>query len=298
MDTQTRNEPSTIETVQETWAEMLGFPQFGPDDDFFDMGGNSLMAAAAVARLGARLGLDLPIRALLAAPTPAEMAVLVADVRRAEARGPIEGITPFFPDWVVSLQAAGAGRPVFVFPAGHHEPTAMTIEARVAAHVGRDHPFWGFGRDDPQLEGARADGVPALVAEYVAQMRTIQRQGPFLLYGNCAGGYLAWEAARQLLAAGEEIAGLLYFEAPLRPDLTSVTRHYRPPALPVDLTHLMTKGWHARAWGTPWQRVALGSVETVVIPGETETAFDRREERIARHVREWIDKSETRIRGA
>jgi hypothetical protein len=285
-----------IKTVQETWAEMLGLAAFGPDDDFFDMGGNSLMAAAAAARLGARLGLELPIRALLAAPTPAEMAVLVADLRRAAARDPIAGFTPFFPSWVVPLQAEGRARPVFVFPAGHHERTALILEARIAAHVGREHPFWGFGRDDPQLDRLRANGVPALVAAYVAQIRTIQEKGPYLLYGNCAGAHLAWEAARQLLDAGAEIAGILFFEAPLRSDLSSVTRHYRPPALPVDLTHLVTKGWHAYGWAEPWRQVALGSAETVIIPGETEAAFERREERIARHVREWIEQAEARLR--
>jgi hypothetical protein len=286
----------TVDLVREIWAELLGLPWFGPHDDFFEMGGHSLLVGSAIACLSERLALDLPMRALFEAPTPAEMAELIAEWRAAADHELSKGITPFFPDWVVPLQSEGTSRPVFVFPAGHHELTALAIEARVAVHVGRDHPFWGFGREDPRLAPARAAGVPALVAEYVTQMRIIHGTGPYLLYGNCAGAYLAWEAASQLLAAGDQIAGILFFEAPLRSDGASPSRHYRPPALPVDLTHVMTKAWHDRGWGTPWRQVTLGTFETVVVPGETETAFERRDERIARHVHDWIDQAEARLR--
>ncbi len=304
---------ATIDLVQETWTELLGVPAVGPDDDFFELGGHSLMAASSVALLGERLGLNLPSYALFAAPTPAEMAELIAEVRREPRDASEGGVTRFFPGWVIPLQPQGSDRPVFVFPAGHNEIAAMGVEARVAVHVGRDHPFWGFGRDDPGLVRAREGGVPGMAAAYVAQMRAIQGPGPYLLYANCAGAPYAWEVARQLLQDGEIIAGMLIYEAPLDPKsidpLPSVTpalisgpavtpRDYRPSPLPVDLTLLMTKFWWQHEWSAAWQEVALGSVETVVIPGETEKAFVNRDARIARHIRDWIEQAETRIRSA
>jgi hypothetical protein len=297
--------------IQQTWAELLGIDAVGPNDDFFEMGGYSLLAVSAVARLGQRLGRELPRHALFEAPTPAEMAELIADLDAEPRDDAGDGVTPFFPTWVVPLQPRGAGRPVFVFPAGHNESVAMAIEARVADHVGREHPFWGFGRADPGLDGARAGGIPAMAAEYVAQMRAIQGRGPFLLYANCAGAPYAWDVARQLLGDGEAVAGMLFYEAPLGPEavgpvpavtpaqITSpspTARDYQPPPLPVHLTLLMTKFWWEQRWSAAWQEVALGSVETVVIPGETEKAFVRREERIAVHVRDWIEQAEARIR--
>jgi hypothetical protein len=48
--------------------------------------------------------------------------------------------------------------------------------------------------------------------------------------------------------------------------------------------------------GKPWQKVAHGRVETAVIPDETTSAFDSREERIARHFREWIEAAKRRMR--
>jgi acyl carrier protein len=299
--------------IQATLAEMLGITAVSPDDDFFELGGHSLMAASVATRLGERLGLDLPSYALFAAPTPAEMAELVAELGRKATDSPTDGLTPFFPDWVVPLQREGARRPVFVFPAGHDETVALGIEARIAAHTGRDHPFWGLRRDDPGLDRARADGVPGMATAYITQMRIIQGSGPYLLYANCAGAPYAWEVARQLLGDGEAVAGVLLFEAPLWseslrmvPGVTPAqisspaptARDYLPRPLPVDLTLLMTKFWWEQGWSAAWEQVALGKVETVVIPGETEKAFVDRDARIARHVREWIEQAEARIRTA
>lgn len=223
------------------------------------------------------------------------------------------GTTPLRPEWVVPLQSEGRGRPVFFFPSAHSERGSLMIEARLAQHVGREHPFWGFALDATHRERVRLEGVNILGAAYAAQMRAIQPVGPYLLYGNCLGAYLAWETAGQLLEAGEDVAGILFYEAPIRSDFGNVRRgpipvdarnhwrllHYvRVRPLPVHLAHVMTAEWHASGWWKPWREVALGSYETVVVPGETESAFVDREERIARHVREWIEAAENRLREA
>lgn len=300
---------SLIDEIRETWAELLGLPAIAPDDDFFELGGHSLLAAQAVARLNDRLGLDLAPRALFEAPTVAEMAELIAEARGEQAS---EASTPFIPDWIVPLQRQGAGRPVFVFPAGHNEVAALATDAEIAAHAGRERPFWGFRREHPALDAARAGGLPSLAAEYIRQMRRLQPSGPYLLFGNCAGGYVAWEVASQLLAAGERVGGVLFYEAPLRADFdqllpgftpATISREwhlsadYRPRPLPVDLTHLLTDGWAAYGWWRPWQRVVTASHEPVIIPVATMGAqafLARRQEIIAGYVRAWIAKAEAR----
>lgn len=240
-----------------------------------------------------------------------------AALRGAQDDGSSEGITPFFPDWVLPLQPEGTGRPVFVFPSADNEPMAIRIEAEIADRVGRDHPFWAFARDDSQRDLVRERGVAAVISEYIAQMRAIQGKGPFLLTGHCIGGYAAWETARQLLDAGEEIAGILFFEVPIRPDFATVlpghppvhetrnimrlAHYYRPPALPIDLTYVMTETWHGLSLWAPWRDVVLGTFETAVLPDITlggEEFLARRQSMIAQHVREWIDRSEARLQVA
>jgi acyl carrier protein len=300
-----------LHIIEETWAEVLGLATVGPDDDFFELGGSSLIVAAAVARLGERLGIELPMRALFEAPTPVEMAELIAEMRDQ----PADGSTSFLPEWVIPLQRDGTRRPIFVFPAGHDEMRALAIDAQIAAHVGRDHPFYGFRRENEQLYQAHEDGVPTLAATYVEQIRAIQGKGPFLLFGNCAGGYLAWEVAKRLRVSGDDVAGILFYEVPLRPDFDRLmpgftpaqtsrdwllSLYYRPEPLPINLTHLMTDSWHARHSGAAWQKVSRGAYETVVIPVETIGARNfmaKRQEIIAGHVRDWIERAERRLPG-
>ncbi len=288
----------TIDLIQSTWASVLGIATVGPDDDFFELGGTSLVVAAAMARLNATLDLDLPLRALFEAPTPAEMAELIAEQGAAT--------TPTLPDWVIPLQREGSGRPVFVFPAGHDEMRSLAIDAQIAAHVGRERPFWGFRREEPSLDRAREGGVSMLAAEYARQMRIMQPDGPYLLFGNCAGGYLAWETARHLLASGAQVGDILFFEVPLRADFDQIlpgftpahaasewhlSRDYRPDPLPVALTHLMTDDWGERGWWSPWQRVVRGRHERIVIPvtemGSREYVANR-QAIIADRIRGWL----------
>ncbi|WP_329110288.1 amino acid adenylation domain-containing protein [Micromonospora sp. NBC_01699] len=66
IDTREHVPPATEveELVATTWGEVLGRDRIGALDDFFDLGGHSLLATRAVARLGAALDLEIPIRTL------------------------------------------------------------------------------------------------------------------------------------------------------------------------------------------------------------------------------------------
>ncbi|WP_051637728.1 non-ribosomal peptide synthetase, partial [Rhodococcus sp. UNC363MFTsu5.1] len=71
--------PSTPveEIVAGTISEVLGLPRVGLDDNFFDLGGNSLIATRVAARLGSALGVTVPVRLLFESPTVAALAVRI-----------------------------------------------------------------------------------------------------------------------------------------------------------------------------------------------------------------------------
>jgi hypothetical protein len=298
---------SLVGVVQRAWEEILKVDRVAPDEDFFDLGGHSLLVPSAVALLGERVGIELTSRSLFEAPTPAEMAELIVELREATASPPPVTTTPLTPNWVVTLRQGG-GRPVFVFPGGLGGKWILQRDARIAGLVGGDRPFYGFRRDPESMpHGDRS--VPAMAAAYIARMRVLQDRGPYLLYGICSGGALAWETAAQLLAAGESVAGMLFFESPLRTtqigitpavrsarsDLPGLVPAYAPEPLPVDLTLLMTEAWHARGQSDGWPLVTQGRLGRVLMPGDSPGAhnlYAGREATIASHVRDWIAQAE------
>ncbi|MEU7003412.1 SDR family NAD(P)-dependent oxidoreductase [Nonomuraea sp. NPDC046570] len=74
-------------TLAKIWGEILGVAEVGADDDFFDLGGNSLVAVQLIAQARAAAGVKLPMRTLFEAPTVRQMAAKVERLR-ADQAGP------------------------------------------------------------------------------------------------------------------------------------------------------------------------------------------------------------------
>ncbi|MFD4460555.1 amino acid adenylation domain-containing protein [Nocardia sp. NPDC058480] len=89
-------------SVAEVFATLLGVPEIGLDDNFFDRGGNSLLATRAVARIDHALSTDLVVRDLFEAPTVSSLAARVRPGSVAAPRPPLipaqdRGVIPLSP---------------------------------------------------------------------------------------------------------------------------------------------------------------------------------------------------------
>ena len=117
-------------------------------------------------------------------------------------------------------QGEGGPRTPFFLVAGMF---GNVLNLRHLAHLlGTDRPFYGL-----QARGLYGDEEPhetfeEAAADYIAELRTVQPHGPYLLGGFSGGGITAYEMARQLEADGEEVALLVMLDTPLpmRPPLT------------------------------------------------------------------------------
>jgi len=67
--------PDLDETVLRLWRESLGVVDAGPDDDFFELGGDSLVATRLVARLREVLGVAVPLLLVFDNPTVSELVI-------------------------------------------------------------------------------------------------------------------------------------------------------------------------------------------------------------------------------
>jgi amino acid adenylation domain-containing protein len=197
------DEPRTFTEAQllQLWEELLGVEQIGATQNFFELGGNSLLALRLFAQVNRRLRCDLPVSTLFEGATVRQMAEAV-EAQRAQAQGP--------PSPVVALQPNGSLPPLFCI---HPADRGVMAYVNLVRHLGPEQPVYGL-RDLGEDLGRP---LAQIAAEHVESIRSVQPEGPYHLAGWSFGGFLAFEMALQLQGAGEEVAfvGLLETLSPV-----------------------------------------------------------------------------------
>ncbi|MBG0566564.1 non-ribosomal peptide synthetase [Actinoplanes aureus] len=197
----------TIELIlSHLWTRSLG-RIVGVTDDFFEVGGNSLKAIRLIADIRKATGVSLPVSAMVNASSIEAMAQLL---RSAEREHQFRSAVP--------LQASGSLAPFFCIHAGGGGVLSYLPLARAA---GDERPFIGLQSPGLYPGGSSPDELTEMAAQYVAEIKEHQPQGPYWIGGWCLGGIIAHEVAQQLAAAGNEVAQLVLFDsdAPVKAQL-------------------------------------------------------------------------------
>jgi thioesterase domain-containing protein/acyl carrier protein len=189
----------TEKKVAAIWAELLNVEQIGIHDDFFDLGGNSLLAIKALSRIRKEFDADLPLATLLQAPTVVQLGALLHN-------------RDFIPSWslLVPVRAGGTKPPFFLM---HALGGNVLDYRRLVNHLESDQPVYAFqaqGLDGNLIKDA---ALEEMAADYVAELRSFQPEGPYFLGGFSLGGLLALEAAEQLTAAGQKVALVIMIQS-------------------------------------------------------------------------------------
>ena len=193
---------STTEiAIAEMWSELLGVKEIGIEDDFFDVGGHSLLGIQLMWKLRRRFGRSVPVTTLFAKRTIAELAALIeegSEVATNEVLVPIK---------------AGAGAPLFcIHPAGGH----VMVYRDLAAALNSNAPVYGLqsrATDDPTSEHESIDEMARSYAEAITKA---QPAGPYHLAGWSMGGVVALSIAKKLEERGHRIAFVALIDSYLR----------------------------------------------------------------------------------
>ncbi|MGF1630369.1 MAG: amino acid adenylation domain-containing protein [Kiloniellaceae bacterium] len=194
--------------LQAIWQEVIGVEPLGMRDDFFQVGGHSLLAVRLVAAIEKRMGQRITLAALLQGRTIEAVArMLGATQLPAAAMQAPTGEESF-----LVLQSGGKRTPFF---AGGSHPRYRELARR----LGSDQPVYQL--DIYALQSQRIsqglkpyERIEDMAACYVRQLQAVQPKGPYVLGGGCEGAYVAFEAALQLQKQGQQVDRLVMWIPP------------------------------------------------------------------------------------
>jgi amino acid adenylation domain-containing protein len=181
------------------WEELTEFRPIGIDDDFFELGGDSLLGASLFAKIHNILGKNLPLETLSYAPTIERLAQLLSDTLGPPSERP----------GIIALKASGSQLPFFAIPGTATHPLTFYHLAHLSDP---EQPFFGLVYPEPSPERPYPTRIEDMAERLLPDIRRIQPQGPYRLGGHSFGGVVAFEVANQLIALGHEVSLLALFD--------------------------------------------------------------------------------------
>lgn len=181
------------------WEEVLGAHPVGVRDNFFELGGHSLLATRLMFRIQQAFGIELPLSVLFQAMTVEDLAVVV---RQQDEPSEWSSLVP--------IRSGGSRRPFFCVHGGGGN---VLCYFDLAQHLAPDQPFYAFQAGGLRGSEQPSTSVEEMASRYITSMRSVQRDGPYLLGGWSVGGVIAFEMVRQLEAAGEPVEMLALIDA-------------------------------------------------------------------------------------
>ncbi len=188
------------EQMIDLWQQVLKVNPIGIHDNFFEIGGHSLMALRLFSQMEEITGRKMPLSTLFEAPTIAELATLMSN-NNVQNR-----------EWsvLVPIQPKG-GKPPFFYVAPF---SISVVQLNDIGSQFKERPFYGI---QPLGLGENEDvhaTIEEMAAYNIKAMQSIQPQGPYYLGGHCAGAWIAYEMALQLEQQGNRVGYLILVDSP------------------------------------------------------------------------------------
>lgn len=190
---------STERQLAEIWEEILSVKPIGLRDNFFDLGGDSLLGLRLMLRIEKTFRKSFAPAALFESPTIELMSKLITN--DCDER-----------EWprLMQLQPNGSKPPFFWI---HGDGS----NAVLPGYLGPDQPVYGFRHQGSDGRRFRYSTIKEMAAHDLSEIRSVRPRGPYFIGGYCIGAVIAFEIAQTLRKEGEAVP-LLVLMAPDRPE--------------------------------------------------------------------------------
>jgi thioesterase domain-containing protein len=194
--------------LAEIWSQILEVERIGVDDNFFQLGGDSIQARLIISRLCEALQIErIPVVVFLHAPTIEKMARILG---QREFSFPTASLT--------AVQRTGSRPPFYCVHACEGE---VLFLADLAHHLGSDQPFYALRAQGLDGKTTPHTRVEDMATHYLKEIEAFQPEGPYFLGGAGVGGIVAWEMAQRLIAQTKKVGLLVLMDTVLPRSLTS-----------------------------------------------------------------------------
>jgi thioesterase domain-containing protein len=192
----------TEQIIADIWADVLGVDKVGVFDDFFALGGQSLLATQMVSRIKRALKVDLSLRTLFEAPTISALMLKMEHADSAISTLPPSPVSRLLPSNLVPIRPHGDLTPLFlIHPIGGEVQYAVEL----ARYLDGNQPVYALAASGIAVGEMPHTSIREMAAAYLKAIRQVQVSGPYMIAGWSLGGMIAYEIAHQLLTAGEAV---------------------------------------------------------------------------------------------
>ncbi|MDA1656359.1 non-ribosomal peptide synthetase [Bacillus cereus group sp. TH150LC] len=192
--------------IQQMWKEVLGINNIRLMDNFFDIGGHSLLLVQLLAKIRKKYKVDIPLPSFYSNATIEDLSSIINGKINLETGSPL-----------TCIQSKGSKTPIFVF---HQIGGYWFRYLELIQQLGNEHPIYGLSISNPYGD---YDNLIDIAFYYIKEIKKVQPEGPYILLGHSLGGNIAFEIGLQLQEIGEKIGFLALLDTYLPPYKTGIS---------------------------------------------------------------------------
>jgi amino acid adenylation domain-containing protein len=192
-------ENETQKILLEIWETLLGITGIGIDDNFFEIGGHSILAAQMLADFEKQTGKRIPLAEMFTAQTIRQLAGIVEK----------ETINLKWTPLVEIKKGESALAPLFLI---HGAEGNVLLYRDLANRLNSNRTVYGLQAKGLDGKNSFNYTIEEMAEDYIRAIKSVQPSGPYHIGGYCMGGSVAYEIAMRLTARGEQVANVFLLE--------------------------------------------------------------------------------------